>query len=130
MSAQAVMEFPWGSQTSEAQPVTKSFHSFYIDKLTEDQEDALVKQLVLFAEEYVEAFATRDATVFTTITDEKLKGFKEELDYMKSNDEFFKGSLTKINLDEESIRILESGYSVNLNASCFSGSIIINRRTN
>jgi len=123
LSAQAVMEFPWGSQTSEAQPVIESYHSFYIDKLTEGQEEALVKQLVLFAEEYVEALATRDATIFTTITDEKLKGFKEEFDYMKSNDEFFKGSLTKINLDEESIRILEDGYSVNLNAEVvFSGS--------
>lgn len=115
-SVQAKVSFPWGVQLSDPVDITSDYHTLEFSGLEEKQQTALIDQLKTFAEEYVQAFGTRDATVFTTVMKEQLSVFEEEIASMEEYEEMFMGSLTEIGVDEESITILSDGQSVTAGA--------------
>ncbi|WP_019413917.1 hypothetical protein [Paenisporosarcina sp. TG20] len=115
-NAQAKQQFPWGVQLSELTPIIENHMSFSITKLEAEQESAIIEQLLLYGEETTEATGTRNSKVYTTLTDEMLSAREDEIESMIYWDRFYKGALSEINLDEESIEISEDGYSVRLNA--------------
>ncbi|MGI2327584.1 TcaA NTF2-like domain-containing protein [Planococcus sp. YIM B11945] len=112
MKVLAKVEFPWGAETSEAVPIDDDYISVDIPKLNEKAEKELIDQFALFMEEHVEARGTRNASVYTTLTPGNLKSMADEFDSWKDSEYFFKGSLTKINLDGESIQLSSEGVSV------------------
>lgn len=111
-SVQAKVGFPWGVQLSDPVDITSDYHTLEFSGLEEKQQTALIDQLKTFAEEYVQAFGTRDATVFTTVMEDQLSVFEDEIASMEEYEEMFMGSLTEIGVDEESITILSDGQSV------------------
>ena len=114
--AQAEVAFPWGTQLSEPAAITSGYHTLEFSGLEEKHRTALIEQVLIFAEEYVQAYAQRDPKVFTGVGKDQLSAFKKELDGMKSYDSYFKGSLTEVGVDEESIAILSDGETVTVDA--------------
>lgn len=115
-TAQAEVDFPWGKQLSEPIEITSGYHTIGFAGLEEKQQTALIDQLAAFAEEYIEAFGTRDSSAFSTLTKNQLEIFTEDINNMKEIDSYFKGSLTEVGVDEESIQISPDGQSVSLSA--------------
>ncbi|WP_422123865.1 TcaA NTF2-like domain-containing protein [Planococcus sp. X10-3] len=115
-TAQAQIAFPWGTQVSEPVEITSTYHTFTFSGLDEEQQTALKEQLLVFAEEYVQAYALRDSKIFTGVTKNQLSVFKEDLNQMKNYDNYFKGSLVEVGVDEESIIISSDGETVQLDA--------------
>ena len=115
-SAYAQVEFPWGTETSEPVNITSNYHSIELVGMDEKHQQALTDQLMVFAEEYVEAHAKRDAAVFTSVSTEQLDRFKQDIDWMTTMGDHFMGALTQVGVDEESIAIMGDGKTVTLNA--------------
>ncbi|MFD1031897.1 TcaA NTF2-like domain-containing protein [Metaplanococcus flavidus] len=114
-TARAEVIFPWGPQLSDPVDITSDYHMLEFSGLGEEQHAALIDQLKLFAEEYVQAFGTRDSNVFTTVTKDQLTEFKEGYESMEYYENLFMGSLTEIIVDEEAITILSDGKTVTAN---------------
>ncbi|TWT27738.1 hypothetical protein [Planomicrobium sp. CPCC 101110] len=112
MNVQAKVEFPWGAVTSDAVPIDGEYINIDIAKLDKKTEGKLIDQFAAFLEEDIKAAGTRDASVYTSLTPGKLKEVTDTLDSWKENEYFFKGSLTKINFDGESVQLLSDGVSV------------------
>lgn len=115
-SAYAQVEFPWGTETSEPVNITSNYHSIEFVGMDEKHQQALTDQLMVFAEEYVEAHAKRDAAVFTSVSSEQLDRFKQDIDWMTTMGDHFMGALTEVGVDEESIAIMGDGKTVTLDA--------------
>lgn len=114
MSAQAQVDFPWGVATSDAVAIDSDYMNIEMNKLDEKAEAQIIEQFVLYQEEYFQASGTRDASVYTTLSRGKLKTAKEELESWKVSDYFFKGALSKINLDGESVNLFSGGTGVSV----------------
>lgn len=114
-SARAEVKFPWGTQLSEPVEITSGYHTLEFGGLDEKQHAALIDQLKIFAEEYVQAYGTRDPKVFTTVAKNQLAAFKDDIEWMEDYEDFFMGSLTEIGVDEEGITILTDGQTVTAN---------------
>lgn len=112
LTAQAEVKFPWGTQVSEPVEITSYYQAIDYFVLEEEQRKALIDQLKVFSEELVEALGTRDSAVFTTVTDELLAAYQDDIEYMEDYEEFFMGALKEIGVDEESITILSGGETV------------------
>ena len=116
VTAQAQVDFPWGTQLSEPVEITSGYETLDFTGLDEKHQPALIEQVKVFAEEYVEAFAKRDEAVFTSVGKDQLAVFKDDFKWMKEYENHFMGSLTEVGIDEDSIAILDDGKTVELGA--------------
>ncbi|WP_211654839.1 TcaA NTF2-like domain-containing protein [Planococcus alpniumensis] len=116
VTAQAQVDFPWGTQLSEPVKITSGYENLDFTGLDEKHQPALIEQLKVFAEEYVEAFAKRDEAVFTSVEKDQLAVFKEDFKWMKEYENHFMGALTEVGIDEDSIAILDDGKTLELSA--------------
>lgn len=116
VTAQAQVDFPWGTQLSEPVEITSGYETLDFAGLDEKHQPALIEQVKVFAEEYVEAFAKRDEGVFTSVGKDQLAVFKDDFKWMKEYENHFMGSLTEVGIDEDSIAILDDGKTVELGA--------------
>lgn len=114
VTAKGEVEFPWGKQVSEPLKIDSDIQTLEIALLSKEQEGKLVEQLTQFAEQYTQALGIRDAAVLKTVTADQQKVIEEEVQLMKDNSTYFKGSLKEINVDESSISLTESGEAVTL----------------
>ncbi|ANU17889.1 hypothetical protein BBI11_12980 [Planococcus maritimus] len=115
-SAYAQVDFPWGTETSEPVNITTNYHSIDFVGMDEEHQQALTDQVMVFAEEYVEAYAKRDAAIFTSVSSEQLERFQQDIDWMDTMGDYFMGALTQVGVDKESIAIKRDGKAVTLNA--------------
>ena len=115
-TAQAEVSFPWGTQLSEPNEITSNYQMIEFPGLEEKQHTALIDQLTIFAEEYVQAMGTRDSTVFTNVTKNQLGLFKDEIERMQSDQNIFMGSLIEVGVNEEELEILSDAKTITVDA--------------
>lgn len=111
-TAQGERTFSWGTQISEPMKITEDFQTLEISKLPKKEEDKLIEQLMLFAEQYTQALATRDVSVLKTVSADQQKVFEKQFTEMKNNNTYFKGSFQEMNVDMPSIALSTSGEAV------------------
>lgn len=111
-TAKAQVKFPWGEATSLAVPVEGDVVDIAITDLDQEITEQVLERFVAFIEEDLEAKAARDASVYTFLTPGLVKRFADEFEQLKEWKSYFKGSLTQVNLDGESIGFWEEGISV------------------
>ena len=111
-TAKAVVDFPWGSVESEETAINSEYINIQIPSFGEELESHLIKRYSLFVEERIQALATHDSSVYTTLDEDLLKDAKAEVADMKKYGSFFKGSVEEIKFAEDFIYLMSEQDSV------------------
>src|SRR5690606_17116743 len=72
----------------------------------------LIERYALFVEERIQALATHDSSVYTTLNEGLLKNAKSEVADMKEYGSFFKGSVEEIDFAENFIILMHEQDSI------------------
>ncbi|MBS4204845.1 TcaA NTF2-like domain-containing protein [Lederbergia citrea] len=96
----AVLETPWGKIESEKVDLTNSHHQLDPDVTNKELIASLSDTILLFGEEFVQATAALDVSIFSSLTKEYMKEL--ESDY-GNNDAVFTGQLDSIEINFDSL---------------------------
>lgn len=111
-TAKAVVDFPWGSVESEETAIDGESINIQIPGFGEELEKHLIERYALFVEERIQALATHDSSVYTTLNEGLLKNAKSEVADMKEYGSFFKGSVEEIDFAENFIILMHEQDSI------------------
>ncbi|MEI3600164.1 MULTISPECIES: TcaA NTF2-like domain-containing protein [unclassified Oceanobacillus] len=103
VTATPIIETEWGKVTLDEIKIEEDYYELTLNTVSKELMDHLSEVILLYGEEYVEAYAANDATIYTAVT-ESLRGtFKDNFAYNIDYGKNFTGQLEKIELNYDEL---------------------------
>lgn len=103
--AQTVASTPWGDIESEPFDISEQDMSIQAALLSADDFENVSELLTDFGETYVEAFAENDVDVMENVSDDVKQYLEDSMIHsLNSDDWFYSGEFTQLNIDRDSIQ--------------------------
>lgn len=108
VSIYAQMEFPWGIIKSDEVKITGSYINLKFNPVNDSLKDTLMNTINDFNKSWLQSVINRDNTKLTNADSNMISKNSSNIESMKSNKKYFKGTLTKTVYDLDSVQVFKS----------------------
>lgn len=107
ISIYAQTEFPWGTAKSDEVKITSNYITLKFNPVNDSLKDTLMNTINDFNKSWLQAVINRDVTKLANADSNMISKNSSNIESMKSNKEYFKGTLTKTIYDLDSVQIFK-----------------------
>ncbi|MEI3598159.1 MULTISPECIES: zinc ribbon domain-containing protein [unclassified Oceanobacillus] len=107
VTATPIIETEWGKVTLEDIKIEEDYYELTLNTVSKELMDNLSEVILLYGEEYVEAHAANDATIYTAVTENLRENFQDDFSYNIDYGKNFTGQLDKIEINYDELTFYE-----------------------